>query len=81
MIEGHQKQAHVLETGKGLKKGPETFFEYFKNVSGPSPETRAEIKKNTTEITKEAEIVKTTRRLLRRRPFGIVVFVFLLAFP
>ena len=47
------------ETGKGLKKGPETFLKISKTFQalfqGPCSETRAKIKKNQPEITKDQE--------------------------
>ena len=48
-----------LETGKGLKKGPETFLKNSKTFQaffqGPCSETRAKIRKNHHEITKDPE--------------------------
>ena len=41
------------------------------------PKSRKLLRKNKE---KQAEIIKTTRRRLRRRPLGFVVFVFLIAF-
>ena len=50
---------NILETGKGLKKGPETFLNISKTFQalfqGPCSETRAKIEKNQSEIAKDRE--------------------------